>query len=234
MEIFLNSHGYKPEPFTAKTHRTFLRGHMFEKALWDGYDEENPAIWPTLGKIKDYDRGIEMDTSEWIVSGRQDEVEVSGIRGHLDAVLTHKTDGRVLVPDSKAVGCTSYRMTLTGDLLKNHFSRQYVCQLHGYRKGRLLQGKRVDGMLLVYYNVCSSEIMFRVVDYSPTIDEEIPERLSWVTSGSEPTPEHEWVTGQPVPTACGYCNQKANCAALRGVNLVMGFSKKGAPEWKAA
>src|SRR5450631_2735795 len=102
-----------------------------------------------------------MDPSEWIVSDRQTEIEAYGFRGHCDALLTHKDNGSVLLPDSKAVGCTSYKMSLTSDLNNSPFAREYVGQLHAYRKGFLAKGQRIDGMLLIYYNVCSSEIMFR-------------------------------------------------------------------------
>jgi len=233
MKIYLAAHGHPEEPHSAKTKRTFLRGHMFEKALFDGFDEENPALWNELDTIQDYSRGIVLNPKEWTVSHRQGEMTYAGFQGHSDALLTHKVDGTVLLPDSKAVGCLSYKMTLTKDLLENPFSRGYVGQLHAYRRGYIDQGQKIDGMLLIYYNVCSSEIMFRVVDYEPELDVEIAERLSWAKSPAEPTPDYEWSTGSPIPLACGYCSFRQSCAAVRGVTLEQSFSK-GKPVWAPA
>jgi hypothetical protein len=231
MELWLNANGYIPEIHTAKTERTFLRGHLFEKALFDGFDD-HPPVWPTLGTIRDYATGTSLETSEWIISDRQTEVELHGFKGHCDALLTHK-DERVLLPDCKAVGCLSYKRSLTNDLTADVFAREYVGQLHGYRRGFLEAKRRIDGMILVYYNVCTSEVMFRTIKHDEAIDEEIRERLAVARQPSEPTPDHEWFSGAEIPLRCSYCSQKWNCATVRGMSLEAGISK-GRPVWTAA
>jgi hypothetical protein len=205
---------------------------MFEKALFDGFSEEFGPTWPELGVIKDFSRGIELNTPEWTISHRQAEMELHGLKGHADALVTNAENSVGLV-DSKAVGCLSYKRSLTNDLGSDIFAREYVGQLHAYRKGFIAGGQKIDWMALVYLNTCTNEVMFRLIDHSPAIDEEIAERLSWVNSPSEPTPDHQWPNGE-LPLRCGYCSQKLNCAALRGLSVTVGFSAKGKPVWRAA
>lgn len=243
-KLWLAGHGYAGEKPTSQAQRTFDVGHMAERAMFDGYpagyvcDEAVGPWWFAESQIRDNSSGVVLTPSEWEVTDRQREVELAGYKGHIDALLRHKTDGTVLLPDMKTASSFGYDKSLTGDMLENPFSRQYVGQLHAYRLGLLAQGQKVDGMLLLYYSKENSRLSFRYLPHMPEIDEEIHERLSWARAEAEPTPDYEWSEGRELPLVCSYCDHKTNCAALRGLGIQMGF-KKGRngtlnPSWTVA
>ncbi len=241
MALYLDSHGYQKEEPTPQAYRTFGFGHLAEKAMFDGFPAGSvteEAIGPWFfqeAQLRDNASGITMNPSEWTVTDRQREVELHGYKGHIDALLRHKGDGVVLLPDMKTASSFGYDKSLTSDLLDNPFSRQYVFQLHAYRAGLLAQGETIHGMILLYLNKEQSRLSFRNITHQPWIDEEIAERLSWAKANAEPTPDWPWTPREALPLLCSYCNQRTNCAAIRGMSLTQEFNKRnGNPIWKAA
>lgn len=239
MRLWLSGHGYENEPVTPTAQRTFDIGHLAEAAMFDGITvgtETHGPWWPSLGEIRDNDRGVTLNPLEWDVIDRQREVSLGGYNGHIDGLLKHKTDGTIILPDMKTASSFGYEKSLKGDLSdpSSPFSRGYVGQLHAYRLGLIADGVDVSAMILLYFSKEQSKVSFRHIDHNPEIDAEILERLSWAKSPMEPTPDYEWKAREPVPLACGYCSQRTNCASIRGFSLEMEFSKRGAPVWRAA
>jgi len=236
MEIWLNAHGFKPESVQPGTQRTFDVGNMVEAAFFDGDMTEDGRPWfYGQPEILDPVGGWKLVTSEFKLEGhhRQREVSLWGLKGHLDNLLVRKKDGFTILPDMKTASGFSYDRAAKGDLSENVFSREYLGQLHVYRRALEEEGQRVDLMCLIYFNKEQSQLMVRFVKYEDAIVKEAEERLAWRLSEAAPPPDWEWKAGDLLPLRCGYCSQKANCALQRAMSLDMTFKKTGAPMWTA-
>lgn len=210
---------------------------MFDSVkIYDPEAESIQTVGPwfrQLGEITDYSTGRVLDTTGWEIGNRQAEVEWLGIKGHIDAI----TGPRMFVLwDNKTMPGMSWDRSIRDDLLASPFSREYVFQLHFYRRGweeRIRKqgaGPQLDGMALLLFNKENSKVAYRWIDYDQKIVAEIEERLSWSRSKKAPAPDWAWLKGDDLPLRCRYCPYRDACAIRRGVGIELGI-KKGRPCW---
>lgn len=236
MELWLNAHDYPPEEFTASTLRTFDLGHMIEKLFLEtetvmrrGVAQEIGNWWPRLGTIWDRELGGSIHPEFCPPYDRQREVNVDGTNGSIDFLINagrahpNPTDAgydpRVVLIDIKSANTRSFKSNLKGDLTKSPFGREYVMQMQFYMEGLRRDGVDVSEAALVYYNKEASAVMARFILYDSALVEECLERLAAGRREAEPYPDWEWNRGSKIPLRCGYCNQKENCALMRGLTL---------------
>lgn len=238
MEIWLAAHGYPKEAALPGTQRTFDKGHVDEILMFDGiycHDPESGTTdmrgpwWKTLGVIVDYSTGEQLNTEILSVQNRQDEVELFGLKGHIDGIIGPEP---MLVVDCKSMPGLTFKKNLSGNLMENPFSRENVFQVRMYVEavGLKYPGIKVDGGILLLYNRENSRVAFRRIPNDPAILEEGKERLAWADSPAEPVPDWEWVTGMPIPLRCSYCAFRAPCAETRGKLLELQTTRDG-PKW---
>lgn len=244
MYLWLQGHGYEPEPVLPGSQRTFDMGHLVEAAMFrevplisvkdDGTLDEVRVgpWWATAGELRDNKTGKSIVASMDQLSGFQRVVEFAGYKGHIDGLL--KLDTGLYVPDVKSTQGFGYDRHLMSDLMADPFARKYVGQLNGYMQALMDEGQDIAGGVLIFYNKENSQIMLRFVDHDPAVVAEIRERLSWATNPAEPEPDYPWIKADKIPLPCGYCSQRNNCSAVRGQGLTQLFDKKGKPVWLVA
>jgi hypothetical protein len=231
MEIWLNAHGYDKEPIEPGAQRTFDMGNMIEAAFFDGTGTESGIPWFYSAKTISEPNGTSIDTALWDIKHRQLEVELFGLKGHIDALLVNKNGSGTILVDTKSASGFSYDRAISGNLMESPFSREYVGQLHAYYAALEKMGMKPDLMALIYFNKEQSKLMLRFVPFDEPIMREMEDRLLWARNGSGPEPDWEWDKGKQIPLRCGYCAQKMNCAEVRGDKITLGFTKKSAPVW---
>lgn len=236
MEIYLASKGYVPETPLDGAQRTFDLGHTVERLMFEGIPElDIPRWWPNrIPELVDYSTGEVIIPAKIELQDRQDEVEVEGFIGHVDAL---GGPGEFFVFDCKTVPGRSWEKNINSNLLENPFSRENVMQmqfyLEGERRKRPALFSEESRAGLVYYNKENSRIMIRFVKYDRELVKEVIERLSWAKSGSEPVPDWAWQKGADIPLRCGYCSFKHHCAEMRGQALTL-RQERGQPKWSVS
>lgn len=246
MAIWLAAQGREMEVPPENAQRTFDLGHGIEEDMFDGRIVihngqlyRRKPWWPhRIKEIVDYTTGETIITANVDIQNRQDEVEVDGFVGHVDAIAGPKEgQGEFFIPDCKTSPGRSWEKNIKSDLMENPFSRENVMQMQFYLEGMRLKRPALfdksSRAPLIYYNKENSRVMARWVKYDEQLVKEVKERLSWARSGSEPMPDWAWQKGEPIPLRCGYCGMRDHCAEMRGTSLTL-RTEKGQPKWFVA
>lgn len=238
MELWLAGHEREPEPVDVRTQRIFDVGHLTESAVFDTvriWDPETQSAheigpwWPTLGELYDPSSGEMIDLTKTEANDRQREVEVAGLKGHIDAIT--RVGGEFFVVDTKTMGSMSWKYSQKKDYATDVFGKEYLSQQVMYMEGlRLGGGVAPKRAFLLCYNRDTLEFYVRFLDYDQAVVADGVERLSWAKSEQAPEPDHQWSRGQQIPLRCGYCNFKVSCADYRGEKLSLSTGK-GAQKW---
>jgi len=182
------------EPMLPKTYLKFMYGALIEEML--------------LFLIKE--AGHE-------VKDEQREVEVGGVKGHIDAII----DG--VVVDVKSASPYGYKKFETNTVTQDD-PFGYVEQLSGYAHV-LTPGKGAAWVAMekVTGDICVSELGPIVIDHhqpEPRIDElkEVLEQDTPPEPCYEPVPDGK-SGNMKLPTGCSYCAHKFRCCEDRGIKL---------------
>ncbi len=185
-QLWYQAHGYEAEEMTAKTYFKFLYGDVIEQLI--------------LFLCKEAGHTVERE---------QEELEVEGVKGHIDAVI----DG--VVVDVKSASPFSYKKFKDGSLFEKD-SFGYVAQLSGY--SNVLTPNQAPAFLAfdkVSGDICLLEVSTSITkDYKP---EERIAHLKDVISSETPPPrcfddEKEGESGnRKLGTNCSYCAYKFDC-----------------------
>jgi len=159
------------------------------------------------------------------VTHEQAEVEVLGVKGHIDAVI----DG--VVVDVKSASPLSYKKFAENNIYGDIFSKQYIDQLCGY--SNVLTPGHSPAFLA--FNKVSGDICLLPISSSIAADHKPEERIAHlkeVLANPEPPPrcypdEEEGKSGnRKLSVGCSYCGYKKHCyPTLRG------FAYSGGPRY---
>ncbi len=185
-QLWYDAQGFEKEELTAKTYFKFLYGDIIEQLI--------------LFLCKE--AGHE-------VTNEQDEIEVNGVLGHIDAII----DG--VVVDVKSASPYSYKKFKDGSLFEND-PFGYIPQISGYsevltpgRGGAFLAFDKVHGDICILGVGASITKAFEPIKRIEYLQEmvqkpEPPERCyEDVEDGKS--------GNRKLGTNCGYCGHKARC-----------------------
>lgn len=153
------------------------------------------------------------------VEGRQDELELSGIKGHWDAII----DGMLV--DVKSASTYSFNKFKEG-LRADNDSFGYITQLQSYLHAAQSDDRLLDkskGAFLVIDKTLG-HICLDFHDYVEYDWEGFYERRKAIVSNAENVPARAFSPvpdgksgNEKLPTACSYCSRKWDCwPSLRG------------------
>lgn len=187
-KIWKNVHGPDPEPMSSKTYFKFLYGDVIEALI--------------LFLAREAGHTVEME---------QAEVEVDGVKGHIDAVI----DG--VVTDVKSASPYSFKKFKYNDIL-NDDPFGYVQQLSGY--AQVLTPNKAAAWLAfdkVHGDICVTNLSASIIDAD---EYDVQSRITHVREllASDEPPPHCYT---PVPdgksgneklqVGCSYCGHKNSC-----------------------
>lgn len=232
LEIWLSAHGFPEEEVTPTVRRKFEMGHLIEAAVFDsvtipGGSADDGKIgpwWTSLGTVTDHQTGKTYDTTKVEIADRQDEVEVDGFLGHVDAIGGPEP---FRVMDSKSMPTYSFQRNIKDNLQSNPFTREQVVQQQMYLYGEQQKRPSLNPQeaMLVMVNRDDLAMAVRVIEYDPKLVEEGRERLSWARSEAEPKPDYAWIPGMDIPVRCSYCSFRDACSEVRGQAIVKRVEK---------
>lgn len=177
----------KAEPFTPQTKLKFIIGDIVESVLL------------FLAKEAGH-----------IVEGEQKEIEIDGIKGHIDAII----DGELV--DVKSA--SSYSMDkFRRKTLEKDDPFGYISQISGYanalnkKAGTFLAFDKSSGALVTYTHDKIENTSEKIASLKEVVNQpEPPERCF--------TPVHERKTGKKkLNVNCSYCSHKMTCWADQGI-----------------
>ena len=185
-QIWYMAHGYEPEDMSAKTYFKFLYGDVIELLV--------------LFLAKEAGHTVE---------GLQDEVEVNGVKGHIDAII----DGTVV--DVKSASPFGYKKFEKNEVTEDD-PFGYTAQLAGYANV-LTPGQEAAWVAFdkVSGDICVSKLSSSIIaDHKP--EERIEHLKKVVDSPIPPVRCYEAVPGgksgnMKLDTGCSYCAFKHDC-----------------------
>lgn len=187
-KIWMNMRGPSPEPMTAKTYFKFLYGDVIEQLI--------------LFLAKEAGHSVEME---------QAEVEIDGVKGHIDAVI----DG--VVVDVKSASPFSYAKFKYNKILEDD-PFGYVQQLAGYAQV-VTPGKAAAWLAFdkVHGDICVTNLSSTIINSE---EYDVARRIQHVRTfieADEPpplcyAPVADGQSGnEKLQVGCSYCGHKFSC-----------------------
>lgn len=184
-QLWFNKHFPSKNKFEPEMYLKFLVGDITE------------AVLLALAKLAGHD-----------VSEQQSEVELEGIKGHLDAVI----DG--VVVDAKSASGWAFKNKFKNGQLKENDTYGYIPQVSGYNKAK----NKDNGAAFLVYDKESSNICLLPIEQKDLIDPiERIKHIKQVLDMPEPPEEKcyklfknksgDWQLTAP----CGWCPHKLRC-----------------------
>ena len=175
--------GYTPEPIPARTQRIFALGNKGEDILAE-----------------------EITKRGYILSEQQREIDVLGVKGHIDGIIDHK-----YLWECKTANSRSFRKNKSG-IKKN--SPQYYDQVQSYLHGLYKQNLNIFKCFFTILNKDTSEIYQEIIPYDQNQILNILDKISFIQGHidrKELCPIPEGLAWQ-----CGYCQFAKYCKEKPG------------------